>query len=84
LCVCVARGGGAVAGAVLGSLVHEPTGNFGSPCNFHMAKLLLHVEETLMIPMFEHHFTPFHSFIPPLIGEEMDKPNNVITRRIHK
>jgi len=44
---------------VLGSLAHEPTGNFGSPCNVRMGKLLLQVEDTLMIPMFEHHFVPF-------------------------
>jgi len=56
--VCV-KGWGAVAGAVLGSLAHEPTGNFGSPCNVRMGKLLLQVEDTLMIPMFEHHFVPF-------------------------
>jgi hypothetical protein len=78
------NGWGAVAGAVLGSLAHEPTGNFGSPCDVRMTKLLLQVEETLMIPMFEHHFIPFHSFISPLIGEEMDKPNNVIACRIYK
>ena len=58
VCVCV-KGWGTVAGAVLGSLAHEPTGNFGSPCNVRMGKLLLQVEDTLMIPMFEHRSIPF-------------------------
>jgi len=57
-----AKGWGAVASGVLGSLAHEPTGNFGSPCNFRMGKLLLQVEDTLMIPMFEHHSIPFFLF----------------------
>lgn len=82
MCVCL-KGWGSFAGAVLGSLAHEPTGNFGSPCNVRMGKLLLLVEETLMIPMFERHSIPFF-YSPFLIGEEMDKPNNVITCRIYK